>query len=184
MGKEAMSRLLGKISLALVATLVWAASPARLALRPWCRRGCAGLLLPTPDRRLRFALSGSGRSPRLPPARQPANSKAGKRPGRYVPSPAQVLLLAGQGGPGGHLLKDLHTIARSRRWPEKVGQALRRPCAACFATRQRARGALFARMCCCQLRESASYFCEEVRRGCCVQLCSRCKWQTEQAAES
>ena len=70
MGKEAMSRLLGKISLSLVATLVWAASPARLALRPWCRRGCAGLLLPTPDRRLRFALSGSGRSPRLPPARQ------------------------------------------------------------------------------------------------------------------
>ena len=48
----------------------------------------------------------------------------------------------------------------------------------------RAGGALFARMCCCQLRESASYFCEEVRRGCCVQLCSRCKWQTEQAAES
>ena len=145
--KEKMSRLLGKISLALVATLVWAASPARLALRPWCRRGCAGLLLPTPDRRLRFALSGSGRSPRLPPARQPANSKAGKRPGRYVPSPAQVLLLAGQGGAGGHLLKDLHTIARSRRWPEKVGQALRHPCAACFATRQRARAAHFSHEC-------------------------------------
>ena len=183
MGKEKMSRLLGKISLALVATLVWAASPARLALRPWCRRGCAGLLLPTPDRRLRFALSGSGRSPRLPPARQPANSKAGKRPGRYVPSPAQVLLLTGQGGPGGYLLKDLHTIARSRRWPEKVGQALRHPCAACFATRQRARRTFrtnvllsAARICFIFLRRGEA--------GCCVQLCTGCKWQTEQAAES
>ena len=37
-------------------------SEARLAVRPWCRLGCAGLL-PVPDRRLRFALSGRGRSP-------------------------------------------------------------------------------------------------------------------------
>ena len=40
----------------------WPGSEARLAVRPWCRLGCAGLL-PVPDRRLRFALSGRGRSP-------------------------------------------------------------------------------------------------------------------------
>ena len=101
-------------------------------MRPWCRLGCAGL--PVPDRRLRFALSGRGRSPLARPTRQSKAARAGTPPSLDRVAVVEELVVLVEAISA----QICRQSSAQTHCPEKVGQHQQpniRPCA-CFALRQ------------------------------------------------